>query len=171
MQYAAVHAHDQHLLVVGAVEDTDAATLRQVASRTPEEVMLQFPRTWMLKAEDLAALGVDARHHMANSAIFACGIHRLKHQQQGVPVRCIEQALLVTQLLDVFSQPLVVGLLRLVQGVDLGGPEAEVDPVTLAEPECGDINIHLASLVSAWLAPSKPTCVPCHARSASLLPA
>ena len=56
-----MHADDQHLLVIGAVEDADAAALRQVARGAPEEIVLQFARARMLEAEHLAALRIDAR--------------------------------------------------------------------------------------------------------------
>src|ERR1700722_4193726 len=54
-----MHAHDQYLLVVRAVEDPDLAALRQHPGATPEKIVLQFLRAWMLEAEYLAALRVD----------------------------------------------------------------------------------------------------------------
>ena len=37
-----MHSHDQHLLVIGAVEDADASALGQIARGTPEEIVLQL---------------------------------------------------------------------------------------------------------------------------------
>ena len=37
-----MHAHNQHFLIVPAVEDTDPAALGQVACRPPKEIVLQF---------------------------------------------------------------------------------------------------------------------------------
>ena len=121
-QDAAVHPHDQHLFVVRPVEDADATALGQVARGAPEEVMFKFQRTRMRKAEHLTALRVDARHHMANRAVLARCIHGLKHQQQGMPVRRVEQALLVAQPLDLVLQHLAVRLLRLAHRLDIRGP-------------------------------------------------
>ena len=39
-----MHAHHQHLLVVRAVEDADAAALRQAPRRAPQEVVVQLLR-------------------------------------------------------------------------------------------------------------------------------
>ena len=39
-----MHAHDQHFLVIGAVEDADAAAFRQAAGGAPEEIVFQFRR-------------------------------------------------------------------------------------------------------------------------------
>jgi len=72
-------AGDQHLLVVGPVEDSDPSALRQVAGGAPEKIMLQFGRTWMLEAENLASLRVDARHHVLDRTVFSGCIHRLEN--------------------------------------------------------------------------------------------
>ena len=37
-----VHAHDEHLLVVAAVEDADAAALGQRALHAPQEVVIEL---------------------------------------------------------------------------------------------------------------------------------
>src|SRR5208337_2672068 len=80
-------ANDQHLLVIGSVEDADAPAFRQIASRAPEEIVLQFRSTGMFEAEDLAALRADPRHHMPDGAVLSCRVHRLKDQQNGITVR------------------------------------------------------------------------------------
>ena len=78
-----MHADDQHLLVIGAVEDADPPALRQIASGAPEKIVLQFGGARMFEAEDLAALRIDARHHVLDGAIFAGRIHRLEDQQDA----------------------------------------------------------------------------------------
>lgn len=50
------HFDNQHLFVIGAIENADAAALRQCEVRAPEEVS---PGTGMLEAEDLAALRIQ----------------------------------------------------------------------------------------------------------------
>ena len=47
-------------------------------------------RSWSVgcfEAEHLAALGIHARHHMADRAVFAGGVHALKDQQQRPVIR------------------------------------------------------------------------------------
>lgn len=50
-------ADDRHFFIIGSVEDSDPAALRQIAGRAPQGVMLQFSSTGMLEAEHLAPLG------------------------------------------------------------------------------------------------------------------
>jgi len=52
-------AGDQHLLIVGPVEDADPATFRQIAGGAPEKIVLQFGSAGMFEAEYLATLRVD----------------------------------------------------------------------------------------------------------------
>ena len=70
--------------------------------------MLQLGRAGMLEAEHLAALGIDAGHHVPDDAILAGGIHRLEDQQDGVAVRGVEQLLLLAEVGDVFGEKFVV---------------------------------------------------------------
>src|ERR1019366_1663546 len=58
-----MNAGDQHLLIVGPVEDADPAPFRQIAGGAPEKIMLQFGGAGMFEAEYLATLWVDPRHH------------------------------------------------------------------------------------------------------------
>jgi len=60
----------------------------------------------VLEAEDLAALGVDAGHHVLDDAVLAGGVHRLEDDEQGVAVDRVEQALQRAQLLDLFGESL-----------------------------------------------------------------
>lgn len=144
-----MYAHDQHLFVVRAVENADAPAFGQVARGAPEEIVLQFLRARVLEAEHLAALGVDARHHVADGAVLAGGVHRLEDHQQGVAVRGVEQALLVAQLIDLVLQQFAGRLLRLAQRFDLRGPKAEIDLVGLPHLECFDIDVHTVSWFAA----------------------
>ncbi len=81
-----MHPHDQHFLVIGAVENADPSPFRQVPGGAPEKIMLQFLGAGMLEAEDLAALRVDAGHHMLDGAVFAGRVHGLENQQDGIAV-------------------------------------------------------------------------------------
>lgn len=86
--------------------------------------MLQLLRAGVLKAEYLAALRVHTRHDMADSAVFARGVHGLKNQQQCVAVRCIEQALLLAELFDLVLQRFVIALFGLAKRFAPGRPLA-----------------------------------------------
>ena len=89
---------DEHLLVVRAVEDADAAALGQRLHVAPEEIVVELLVRRLLEAEDLAALRVHARHHVLDRAVLAGGVHRLKDDQHGVDVGRIEQLLRLGQL-------------------------------------------------------------------------
>ncbi len=92
-----MHAHDEHLLIIGAIEDANASTSRQTAGRAPEKVMFQVIGIWLFETENLATLRVDARQHVFDGAVLAAGVHRLKNQQHGVLVPGIQQVLLPAQ--------------------------------------------------------------------------
>ena len=85
-KYLRMHADDQHLLVIGAVEDADPPAFRQTAGRAPEKIVLQFLGARLLEAENLAALRIDPGHHVLDGAVLAGGVHRLKDQQDGIAV-------------------------------------------------------------------------------------
>ena len=127
MKNLRVDTHDQHLLVIRAVENPDLAALRQIAGRAPEKIMLQFDGAGMLEAEHLASLRIDPRHHMCDDAVLAGGIHGLKYQQHRVAVRGIQQLLLGAQLLDVILQELLILVVAAVDRSGSGGPVLEVD--------------------------------------------
>ena len=55
-----MHAHDQHFLVVAAVEYADAATFRQRKNAAPEKVVGERLGSWRLEARHLHALRVNA---------------------------------------------------------------------------------------------------------------
>src|SRR5450830_53711 len=109
-----MYTYDQHLLVIGSVEDADPAAFRQTLGSTPQKIMFKFRGTRMLETEHLAALRIDARHHMANGSVLAGRVHSLKNQQYRIAVGGIVQALQHTQLIHMFCEQFAVLLLRLV---------------------------------------------------------
>ena len=58
-----VHPHHEAFFVVGAVEDADAAALRQRDHAAPEEIVVKLPGRRLLERGDLAALRIDALEH------------------------------------------------------------------------------------------------------------
>ena len=89
-----MHPDDQHLLIIGSVEDADPPAFRQVARGAPEKIVLQLRGAGVLETEDLAALRVDPGHHVLDGAIFSRRIHRLKDQQDGMAIGRIKKLLL-----------------------------------------------------------------------------
>ena len=99
-----MHADDQHLLVVGTVEDADPPAFRQITGGAPEKIVLQFRGAGMFEAEHLAALRIDAGHHVLDGAVLAGRIHRLKNQQHGIAVGGVEKLLQRAELRNVLSR-------------------------------------------------------------------
>src|SRR3954453_15326841 len=77
-----VHAQRDDLLVVRAVEDPDPPALGRGLHDPPQERVVELLRGRLLEADDLHALRVDARHHMADRAVLAGGVHRLEDDEQ-----------------------------------------------------------------------------------------
>src|SRR5580704_2983346 len=90
----AVHADDQHLLVVRPIEDADPPALRQFPSGAPKKIVFQFGWAGMFEAEYLAALRVDPGHDVPDSAVLSRRIHGLKDQQDGIAIGRVEKLLL-----------------------------------------------------------------------------
>ena len=96
----------------------------------PEKIVFQFGGAGMFEAEHLAALRVDPGHHVPDGAVFSRRIHRLKDQQDGMAIGCVEKLLLRTQLRNVLFQKFLILLLRLVHGIDRRRPLLEIDLVS-----------------------------------------
>ena len=79
--HQAMHAHDQDILVVAAVEDHDLAFARRVLVDAPQIVMGEFVFGGGLKARHPYTGRVHALKDMANDAVLAAGVHGLQHDQ------------------------------------------------------------------------------------------
>jgi hypothetical protein len=66
-----VDPDDQHLLVVGPVEDADPAPPGQGALVPPQEVVVQLLGRGLLEGADLDRLRVDPAHHVLDRAVLA----------------------------------------------------------------------------------------------------
>ena len=84
----------------------------------------------MFETEYLAALRIDPGHHVLDGAIFSGRVHRLKDQQDGMAVGCVEKLLLRTKLRNVLFQQFLILLLRLVRGLHGRWPLLEIDLVS-----------------------------------------
>ena len=78
-----MHAHHEHLLVVGAVEDADLAPRRQALGVAPQVVVVELLGRGHLEAVHRHALRVDAAHHVADRAVLAGGVERLQHDEHA----------------------------------------------------------------------------------------
>jgi hypothetical protein len=141
-----MHAHDENLLVIGAVKNADVSALREAARRAPQKIMLQFPGARMLEAENLASLRIDAGHDVLDRAVLASGVHRLKNQQQRIAVVGVKQALPFAQFLNVRFEDGFVILLRFVKRLYPGRPLFETDRLAFADAELFGFNFHVSKI-------------------------
>ena len=113
-----MHPHDQHFLVIGAIEDADPPALRQAAGGAPEKIVLQFLGAGLFEAEDLAALRIDAGHDVPDSAVLAGGVHALENQQAAHSGRMrSEDCCSALSSSICFFQQFSILLLRLAEGL------------------------------------------------------
>jgi len=77
-----VHSNNEHLFVIGTVEDADPAAFGKAASGAPEKIMFKLLGAWLLEAEDLAAFRIDPGHDVAYGSVFSGSIHALEYQEQ-----------------------------------------------------------------------------------------
>ena len=122
-----MHPNDQHLLVVGTIEDADPPAFRQTAGRAPEKIVFQFLGARLFETENLAALRIDPGHDVPDGAVLAGSVHPLKNQQQRIAVGRVVKALQRAQLLNVFFQEFLIPLLRLAKGLHDRRPLSEFD--------------------------------------------
>ena len=83
LQQVRMHPHRQHLLVMGAVEDSNAATGGNVLTGPPQKIVRQLFGTGCFERMHFAALRIDAGHHMLDHAVLAGRIHALEHHQHA----------------------------------------------------------------------------------------
>ena len=74
-EYSRMHAHHQHLLVVRAIEDADAAARRQAHGGAPQEIVIELLGARRLERMHLAALRIEPAHHVLDDAVLAGGVH------------------------------------------------------------------------------------------------
>src|SRR5271170_3658184 len=110
-KYLGVNANYQHILVVGAVEYTDAAAFGKPAYRAPEKVVLQLFRARLFETGYFATLRIDSGHDVANSSVFTGRVHSLENDQESITVGGCMQLLQIAQLLNVLLKQLLILLL------------------------------------------------------------
>ncbi len=147
-------AHDEHVLVVAAVEHADLALGGRVAMDPPQEVVTELLRRGHAEGVDPDAGRVEPREHLAQHAVLAACVHRLQHHENGPRRLGVEHLL---QLGEALAFDVQLGLRRLLgpaerlAGIVLGEVEIVADAHPLEQSACrGD-----------WLAPAchRPTVI------------
>ncbi len=100
-EHVGVHARDDQLFVIGAVEDADAPAWRQRVRTAPQVVVCELVGRGHLEAGHVDALGVDARQHVLDRAVLPRRIHPLQDDEQRVCSRRGEHVLQRGELRDV----------------------------------------------------------------------
>ena len=93
-----VHANDEHVLVVRAVEDRDVAATRGVFVDAPQVVVGELGVVRPLEVRDPDAERIDRAEHVLDRAVLARGVHPLQDHEQLVLALGVQQALEVGQL-------------------------------------------------------------------------
>ena len=78
LRHQIVHAHNQHVFVVRAIEDGDFAPFGYLRFDAPQKVVRQFFLGWLFEAGDAAAGGIHGADDVLDYAIFAAGIEACK---------------------------------------------------------------------------------------------
>jgi hypothetical protein len=100
-----VHANDEHVFVVGAVEDADHSLPRDGLVDAPEEVVLQLGFGRGLEGRHDAARRIETAHHVADGPVLPSGVHRLEHHEERVPAVGVEKVLQIAEPLEVLVEP------------------------------------------------------------------
>src|SRR2546421_7553292 len=81
LRHQVMHAHHQHILIVGAIENAYNTSTWSDSMHTPEEVMVQFPGCRDFKRTHLASLRIDSGEDLVYRISLATGIHPLQHDE------------------------------------------------------------------------------------------
>ena len=111
--------------------------------------MAQFRRRRRLERGDAAALRVDAAQHVLDRAVLAGRVHALEDDEQRVAGVGVKALVPLLQLLGVFLQRLLVGLLRFVERRDLGRPVRERERLAFGDLQRVDVDLHSRPLLSS----------------------
>jgi hypothetical protein len=79
-----VDPHDEHVLIVRAIEDGELAEARRVAVHPPEEVVLALLGGRHAEGHDVHAARIEAAHHVLDRAVLARGVPALQHHHHAV---------------------------------------------------------------------------------------
>src|ERR1043165_6190847 len=96
-----MHAHNQQIFIMRAVEDAKHALLRCGFMNAPEIIVAQLLFGRILETGDVAAGGIDAAEDMVDRAILAARIHGLNNDEQRKAAIDVKLLLKLPQLFEV----------------------------------------------------------------------
>ena len=97
-----VHPDDQHVLIIGTVENPDIASARDAFVQAPQKVVRQFFRRRRSEIVHLDALRIDTSHHMLDGAVLPGSVHRLQNNDQAFSAVSIQTILQFLHLCKIF---------------------------------------------------------------------
>src|SRR6202042_1826714 len=106
-----VHPGDEHLLVVGTVEDADLAARGQGPGVPPQVVVPEFNRGWLLEAGHPDALRVHPAQYVPDRTVLAGRVEGLKDDQYPVGALRGQSVLVFGQLLHALAEQVLPVLL------------------------------------------------------------
>lgn len=115
--------------MIGTIEDSNLAAVRDPAMRTPQVIVVQLLATRRFEGVYIVTLGVDARHDVLDGAVFSRCVQGLKDKKQAPAVLCIELLLHGGQESG--------GLLQKFQGFVLGAERAGVGRIMVLQTKVG----------------------------------
>ena len=137
-----MHPRHQAFLVIGAIEDADAAALRQRDHAAPHEIVIEFVGCRLLERIDLAALRIDAFEDALDGAVLAGRVHALKDHEQRPAVLRVEPFLEIVQPLAVGFEDLF-GLVLVEAALLIGLVRPEMELARSVEAERRDKGLQL----------------------------
>src|SRR5271170_2087427 len=78
-----VHPRNQHVFIMGAVENYHLAVSGSLTMNAPEEIVSQLLRGRLLEADYRTSLRVHPIDHVTADAVLAGGVDSLEHDQYG----------------------------------------------------------------------------------------
>src|ERR1700752_3412907 len=94
-----MHPDAERFLLIAAIEDPDVPAVGQALHAAPEVIVVEILGGRRFEGMDLAALRIDAGHHMLDGAILAGGIQGLKDRQYRPFVLRVELVLQLSERL------------------------------------------------------------------------
>jgi len=128
-----VDAHDEHVLVLRAVEDPDLARARHRVPDPPQVRMAPLLGRRRLEAGDPAPLRVDPGDHVTDDAVLPTRVGALEHEQQRTTPLRVQPLLQVEE-----PRPVLVDRLQRVRLRGLAG--LPVEPGRGARVDAGELH-------------------------------
>src|SRR6185295_13356797 len=104
VRYQSMHAGNQHVFIVRAVEDIDLPLERSLLMHAPQEIMSHFFRRRSFEGHDFATLWIHSGHHALYRPVLTTGVHPLQHDQHPAATVGIETFLQLIKLADQLSR-------------------------------------------------------------------